>query len=201
MALPALGGAPPPRGAAACVCIEEQHMSMTRSLGDSYAHRHGVCCEPEIVEVSVGASVGASGGGGLLLLLASDGLWDLMGPAECAAVLWRTAASGAEGLAAGVGGGVTGTSRAANESAPTRQLAARAEELCEVARAKGAEWFEEAADNLTGARGCALSIRVVCFSADHHTADQGTHETQPLCYCVQCRLTISHLPPHSQEYW
>ena len=55
--------------------VEEQMITMTRSLGDFYPHRFGVTWEPEFREVHL-TSVGKRCTWPLLLL-ASDGIWDI----------------------------------------------------------------------------------------------------------------------------
>ena len=46
--LPALPRVAGKRGAAQTCRVEEQAITMTRSLGDFYAHHHGVTWEPEV---------------------------------------------------------------------------------------------------------------------------------------------------------
>ena len=116
-----LGGA---AGAAQSATIEEQAMTMTRSLGDFYAHSWGVSCEAEVRSVDLDALVGERGWRAPRLLLASDGVWDLYEYAE---------------LARRVCGG---------DDADLLQALGAA--VCEETRARGAEYFDEAADNLTG---------------------------------------------------
>ena len=67
--------APGPAGAAQTSTVEEQMITMTRSLGDFYPHRYGVTWEPELRAMKLG-SVGKSCCLPLLLL-ASDGIWDI----------------------------------------------------------------------------------------------------------------------------
>ena len=109
---------------ASSTVVEEQAITMTRSLGDFYAHLHGCSCEPElrlhrISELRARALVRPR------IVLASDGVWDLWTFEEVHEQL-----EGAER----VGGG----------------LRAAAPALCEATRSKGAEYFDEGADNLTG---------------------------------------------------
>ena len=68
----------------AAVCsLDEQNITMTRSIGDFYAHRHGVSCAPEIREIDLG-TIARRGWTRPHLLLASDGVWDLWGFDELA---------------------------------------------------------------------------------------------------------------------
>ena len=60
-----------------------QNITMTRSIGDFYAHRHGVSCAPEIREIDLG-TIARRGWTRPHLLLASDGVWDLWGFDELA---------------------------------------------------------------------------------------------------------------------
>jgi len=53
--------------------LQEQAITMTRSLGDFYAHHHGVTCEPELRSISLSTVTAASAA----VLLASDGVWDI----------------------------------------------------------------------------------------------------------------------------
>ena len=76
--LPALAATPAPQGAAQKTLVEEQAITMSRSLGDFYAHRHGVICEPEVRALPI-ASITQRGWKDTLMLLASDGVWDLWG--------------------------------------------------------------------------------------------------------------------------
>ena len=98
-------------------------MTMTRSLGDFYAHSWGVSCEAEVRTVDLDALVSERGWRAPRLLLASDGVWDLFEYDE---------------LARRVCGG---------DDADLQALGAA---VCEETRARGAEYFDEAADNLTG---------------------------------------------------
>ena len=60
---------------------------MTRSLGDFYAHRHGISCEPEIVRYVVNQL--PADARSAVLVLASDGLWDFLTTAEACKVMRR----------------------------------------------------------------------------------------------------------------
>lgn len=100
--------------------VREQAITVTRSLGDFYAHHHGVSCEPELRSLEL-VALKARGLLAPRLVLASDGLWDLWTFAEVARQL-------------NAGGGLGECTSA----------------LGEATRARGAEYFGEAADNLTG---------------------------------------------------
>lgn len=110
-------------GAAQSTTVEEQAMTMTRSLGDFYAHSWGVSCEAAVRTIDLDAFVGERGWQAPRLLLASDGVWDLYEYAELA----RRVSSDADA-----------------------ELQALGAALCEETRTRGAEYFGEAADNLTG---------------------------------------------------
>ncbi len=103
--------------------VEEHSIAMTRSLGDFYAHSVGVSCIPDVRELELDAVIAEHGWTSCALLLASDGVWDLWKYDEVAdLVLPRT---------------------------PRMPLSV-AGALCELTRAKGDDYFGEAADNLTG---------------------------------------------------
>lgn len=70
---------------------------MTRSIGDFFAHRHGVTWLPEIVELTIQSTSTGDGSrpSRAMLVLATDGLWDLISEAECNATLWRLPEEGA----------------------------------------------------------------------------------------------------------
>ena len=102
---------------------------MTRSLGDLYAHHHGVIPTPTIATFDLAAlPPHMAGPRAPLLLLASDGVWDLWSFDEVAEQL----VPGGPGCLA------------------AETLQGRAALFCEVTRQKGAEYFDEYADNLTG---------------------------------------------------
>jgi len=102
-------------------------ITMTRSLGDLYPHRYGVTWEPEVRVLQLASLT--KGCTQPLLLLASDGIWDIWDFDE---VCQRLVAKG----------GAEPDSR--------RQLEQRAATFFEETRAKGCDYFDEAADNLTG---------------------------------------------------
>jgi len=103
--------------------VDEQNIAMTRSLGDFYAHHHGVTWEPEL-RVLESADLLELPFHRPHLLLASDGVWDLWAFNDVAAALLPTdeAIIDEESIAA----------------------------FCEATRAQGADYFDESADNLTG---------------------------------------------------
>ena len=115
-----LGGS---AGASQSAAVEEQAMTMTRSLGDFYAHSWGVSCVAEVRTVDIEALVSERGWRAPRLLLASDGIWDLYEYNELAR-------------------------RVCSDDGCDLQAMGAA--LCEETRARGAEYFDEAADNLTG---------------------------------------------------
>jgi len=107
--------------------VEEQMITMTRSLGDFFPHRYGVTWEPELRVLPLSSLVGHHKWP--LLLLASDGVWDIWDYDEVSDRLVAPAASRPQ----------------------TRdQLEHRANAFFECTRAKGCDYFGEAADNLTG---------------------------------------------------
>jgi len=118
--------------------VDEQAITMTRSLGDFYAHHHGVSCEPQLRTLDL-AELRSRGLCAPRLVLASDGLWDLWTFEEVAHNLMaaKQRAQPACGAEAGPSGG----------DCPLRPVVT---ELCEVTRARGADYFGEGADNLTG---------------------------------------------------
>ena len=127
-AMPSLGGR---RGAAQTAMIEEQAITMTRSLGDFYAHHHGVSWEPEVKTLplrAIDASVHASPH----LYLASDGVWDLWEFDEVAEALVPPSQQGAAGQAG------------------AQQVERLAAALIESTRARSNDYYGESADNLTG---------------------------------------------------
>jgi serine/threonine protein phosphatase PrpC len=123
--LPALAATPAPQGAAQKTLVEEQAITMSRSLGDFYAHRHGVICEPEVRALPI-ASIAQRGWKDTLMLLASDGVWDLWGFDEVS------------------------TELVSPTNGNTVAMKQRADKFFEATRAKGNEYFGESADNLTG---------------------------------------------------
>ncbi len=131
-------GAEVPGGTEVETLVEEQAITMTRSLGDFYAHHHGVSCEPEITTIDF-AELRARRLVCPRLVLASDGLWDLWTLEEVAAAL--RAGVGRDVPACGADCGPAG------DDCPLRPLVT---ELCEATRAKGEDYFGEGADNLTG---------------------------------------------------
>lgn len=95
---------------------------MTRApLHCTDAHGFGVSCEPEVARLEL-ESLAARGWRGVRLLLATDGVWDLW---EHGALAERVTSGGEE-------------------------LSALGRSLCEETRARGAAYFQESADNLTG---------------------------------------------------
>jgi len=66
----------PELSAAEVVLVDEQLIAMTRSLGDFYAHHHGVSSEPEVLELPL-SSLTDGEMAMPHLLLASDGITDL----------------------------------------------------------------------------------------------------------------------------
>lgn len=98
---------------------------MTRSLGDFYAHHHGVTWEPETRVLPIDR-IAQRKWREPLLMLASDGVWDLWGFDEVAEQLISP------------------------DNSDPSLMALRAADFCEKTRAKGCHYFDEAADNLTG---------------------------------------------------
>jgi protein phosphatase 2C len=75
-------------------------LSMTRAIGDHFLRAHGVIPDPEVSAVRRGAD-------DEFLILATDGLWNWVGPADAADVARRAAArSEAAGLTREAGAGV-----------------------------------------------------------------------------------------------
>jgi len=122
-----LAGVPSAAGAAQKTLVEEQMITMTRSLGDFFPHRYGVTWEPELRVLPL-ASVGKNCTWPLLLL-ASDGIWDIWDFDEVSDRLVAPAASRPQSA---------------------DQLRLRADTFFEETRRKGNDYFGEAADNLTG---------------------------------------------------
>jgi hypothetical protein len=106
--------------------VEEQAITMTRSLGDFYAHRHGLTWQPD-VRIMPLTKIMHNKWQHPLLMLASDGVWDLWGFDEVSEQLVSP--------------------RNALSSATMRK---RADSFFETTRNRGQEWFDESADNLTG---------------------------------------------------
>jgi len=105
--------------------VEEQAITMTRSLGDFYAHHHGVTWEPE-TKVMPLSRIAERKWRQPCLMLASDGVWDLWNYNEVVDEL------------------------VSPENADPARMARRAAAFCEDTRSKGCQYFDEAADNLTG---------------------------------------------------
>jgi len=105
--------------------VEEQAITMTRSLGDFYAHHHGVTWEPETRVMPI-ARIAERNWRQPSLMLASDGVWDLWNYDEVVDEL------------------------VSPENADPVRMAKRAADFCENTRSKGCQYFDEAADNLTG---------------------------------------------------
>ena len=121
----------PPTGRPATATVDEQNLTMTRSLGDFHAHRYGVSHAPDVRTFALADLLAGADGGGVAALC-SDGVVGFDGRARGGRgfVLARsTRPPAAIGVAAHRG--------------PRRPL-------CEAARARGSEWFGESADNLTG---------------------------------------------------
>ena len=95
---------------------------MTRSLGDFYSHRHGISCEPEIVRYVVNQL--PADARSAVLVLASDGLWDILSPRESAAMLYegllfgrRNSEMAADSAAAAAAEGIRGYRQAPADAA------------------------------------------------------------------------------------
>jgi len=123
--LAALPGMPGSAGDAQRTVVEEQTITMTRSLGDFYPHRHGLTWEPELRAVPFSDVRQRSLSS--FLLLASDGVWDIFDFDEVCEFL--------------VPGPVV------KDALPLEQRASR---FFEATRARGDDFFGEGADNLTG---------------------------------------------------
>merc|ERR1719231_618144 len=96
---------------------------MTRSIGDFYAHEHGVIAEPEFRVLEADELAGKAWRRPHLLI-ASDGVWDLWSFDEVAAQLLPTDEAVVDDESVGA--------------------------FSEANRAKGEEYFGESADNMTG---------------------------------------------------
>ena len=98
--------------------VEEQAITMTRSLGDFYAHHHGVTWEPETRVLPIDR-IAQRKWREPLLMLASDGVWDLWGFDEVAEQLISP------------------------DNSDPSLMALRAADFCEKTRAKGCHYFDE----------------------------------------------------------
>ena len=56
--------------------MEPQSLAMTRSIGDFYHQRYGVTWEPEVCLTDVASACEEHGSSSLVLVVASDGVWD-----------------------------------------------------------------------------------------------------------------------------
>jgi len=126
--LGALPSMPPPAGLAQKTLVDEQAITMTRSLGDFYAHHHGVTSEPELRTISLRA-LGDAAAPYSHIYLGSDGVWDLWGFDEFANRLLPPTAS---------------------PQLDATAMGARHDAVLEETRAIGLKWYGERADNLTG---------------------------------------------------
>mmetsp|Transcript_7789 Transcript_7789/g.18727 ORF Transcript_7789/g.18727 Transcript_7789/m.18727 type:complete len:236 (+) Transcript_7789:2-709(+) len=118
--------APGPAGEAQATVVEEQMITMTRSLGDFYPHCYGVTWEPEVRLLPLSEMKKACTSP--LILLASDGVWDIWDFDEVSMRLVGPHA----------------------HLHTSEHLQQRAAAFFEETRAKGCDYFGEAADNLTG---------------------------------------------------
>ena len=98
---------------------------MTRSIGDFYMHTFGVTWKPEVISVDLAEQCAELEN--LTLILASDGIWDL----------WEYE---------DVFQAISAPPTAAGQSTD------RAKAFFEKSVTRGAEMFEDTADNMTGAR-------------------------------------------------
>jgi serine/threonine protein phosphatase PrpC len=162
-------------GAACTATVDEQAITMTRSLGDFYAHHHGVTAVPEVRALPLArlfpgpaAAADSPPAGGAAaaagartsqcalphLYLASDGVWDLWEYDEVSEQLVPAVAAkgGAKGGAAKGGAAKAGDAKGGDAKGGDAGAAveARAAALIEATRARGANFYDEAADNLTG---------------------------------------------------
>ena len=126
--LGALPSMPPPAGLAQKTIVDEQAITMTRSLGDFYAHHHGVTSEPELRTISLRA-LGDAAAPYSHIYLGSDGVWDLWGFDEFANRLLPPTAS---------------------PPLDAKAMGARHDAVLEETRSIGLKWYGERADNLTG---------------------------------------------------
>uniref|UniRef100_A0A7S3AX32 PPM-type phosphatase domain-containing protein n=1 Tax=Haptolina ericina TaxID=156174 RepID=A0A7S3AX32_9EUKA len=124
--LEALPGVPGPAGDAQRTVVEEQTITMTRSLGDFYPHRHGLTYEPEMRVLPL-TFLSKRNIKSPLLLLASDGVWDIFDFDEVCEHLVPQP-----------------------DARQVPPLETRASKFFEATRARGAYFFDEKADNLTG---------------------------------------------------
>ena len=76
----------PPTGRPATATVDEQNLTMTRSLGDFHAHRYGVSHAPDVRTFALAELLAGADGGGVAALC-SDGVWDLMDEREVGEVL------------------------------------------------------------------------------------------------------------------
>eukprot|EP00316_Scyphosphaera_apsteinii_P000643 CAMPEP_0119312380 /NCGR_PEP_ID=MMETSP1333-20130426/26209_1 /TAXON_ID=418940 /ORGANISM="Scyphosphaera apsteinii, Strain RCC1455" /LENGTH=555 /DNA_ID=CAMNT_0007316991 /DNA_START=1 /DNA_END=1668 /DNA_ORIENTATION=+ len=125
------------------VKIDEQTIAMTRSLGDSYAHHFGLSHEPEVRELLLTDLLHHREWRACMLMLASDGVWDL----------WKFDEVG-DRLLPPVSCRYNGVNNDAQPAcvswtAPT-MLESAVRQFCEYNRAKGEDFFGETADNFTG---------------------------------------------------
>ena len=104
--------------AASSTLVEEQAITMTRSLGDFYAHHHGVTWEPETSVMPI-ARIAEKQWRQPSLMLASDGVWDLWNYNEVVDEL------------------------VSPENADPARMAKRAADFCEETRSKGCQYFDE----------------------------------------------------------
>ena len=105
--------------------MEQQSLAMTRSIGDFYMHTFGVTWKPEVISVDLAEQCAELEN--LTLILASDGIWDL----------WEYE---------DVFQAISAPPTAAGQSTD------RAKAFFEKSVTRGAEMFEDTADNMTGAR-------------------------------------------------
>ena len=129
--LPKLEGLAGAKGAAQKTIVEEQAITMTRSLGDYYAHHHGVTFEPEVRSLPLQLIFDEGRYAAPHLYLGSDGVFDLWEFDEVSAFLVPPAKAGAA-------------------DASGAELEALASSLIERTRDKGERFYGESADNLTG---------------------------------------------------
>ena len=130
-----------------------------RARARACAHAH-MECEPQVHTIDL-IELRSRGLSEPRLVIASDGLWDLWTFEEVAAQLRSSARRGAPACGATVG--------PAGDDCPLCALVA---ELCEVTRAKGEDYFGEAADNLTG-----LVVDIGAYFDDPHRRAASGEET------------------------
>ncbi len=112
------GAASGPGAGETTTVVEEQAITMTRSLGDFYAHHHGVTWEPETRVLPLDRIAGRKWREPLLVL-ASDGVWDLWAFDQVAEELISP------------------------DNADPSLMATRCADFCEKTRAKGCHYFDE----------------------------------------------------------